>query len=187
MSDPIVSSAAIARLDEIVAYLRTRLGDKAREEHYVIGLNGQLRSHLVGERTEVITGGIPVKVVRGAITVHQHPGQACPPSEHDLVNALAVGERFTFVVARDGVHRLRIRQPERSVRYSALLDAAETIEARALKRSGWYGSSTSVSRVALRRMMPTLAAEIVALAAAYPQFLDYRRFPLESGAAELLN
>lgn len=185
MVDLSVSPAVIARLDEILAYLRTRLDGRAREEHYVIGLDGRLRSHLVGESDQVITGGILAPVLRGAITVHQHPGYPQPPSENDLVNALAVGERFTLVLARDGIHRLAIRWAARNTRYAALLSAAESVDDRAARRIGWHGGR-NVPIGVYRRLAPAVAAEIAALAAAYPQFLDYRRFPLESGAAELL-
>lgn len=182
----IVSSAAIIRLDQVLRDLRGKLVTGSLEEFSVIAPDGRLLAHRIGANDQVITGDISSKTLHGSITVHQHSGlPAFPPSENDLVNALSAGERFHLVVARDGIHRLRIRQPARSARYEALLSSAETLEARAATRVGWHGGKT-VPRPLFAKLPAAVGAEIATLAKAYPDFLSYRRFSLDTGATTLL-
>ena len=167
-------------INRLIVQLRGETQEGRPEQHFVVNRAGEVVSHLVGDTNMVLTGGIPAALLAGAVTLHQHPGTLnWPPSEDDLVNALAVGEAQTIIVTSVGIHRLTGRHPKPAEhdRFAALLEAAQIIETRAARRLGWYGSKEAVPRRLKSRFPEALAAELRALAEAYPEFITYRFEP----------
>lgn len=175
-----------ALLLDIIARLQPLTVEGSLEHHYVVSMAGEVLSHLVGSETEIDTSGVANEMLHDAITLHNHPGLPFPPSENDIVNALACGERATFVVNAAGVGRLQTRWPAVGAedRFRALLDAAQTLETRAGHRLGWYGGKRVPQRLFTR--WPAAAEdEIWDLAMAYPEFVDYAFVSGAAAPAEL--
>lgn len=176
-----------SQLLTIIAALRPLTAPGSFEHHYLVSGEGAILSHLVGDENEIVTG-LPNEALHDATTIHNHPGsEAFPPSENDIVNALACGERATFVVNVAGIARFRCRWPVAGEedRYRALLDSAETLETRAARRLGWYGGQGMPRRL-FNRLPAMIEAEIHALVAAYPEFSNYAFVPHGAPASALL-